>query len=144
MDELHRLVAVAAVEGQASRPTDLAAQVHDRPAELALTEVDPDQVARVVGDPEQNRGLAAVRRPAADLLGQAQLHELADEVRHSRPGEAGPAGHVRPADQLLVIDRAQDQLTVVGAGLAVSRLLQRRRGHRLSAYFARGIDKVGG
>ena len=54
-DELDGGIAVASFEGQVDRAEDLAAQVDDGAAELRLAEVEPDQVATVGGDAQQDR-----------------------------------------------------------------------------------------
>ena len=74
-DELDGGIAVAPLEGQVDGAQDVAAQVDDRAAELRLAEVEPDQVAAVRGDAEQDRRLAAARPAAADLLDQAVVDE---------------------------------------------------------------------
>ena len=54
-DELDGRIAVASFEGQVDRAEDLAAQVDDGTAELRLAEVEPDQVATVGSDAQEDR-----------------------------------------------------------------------------------------
>ena len=53
-DELDGGIAVPSFEGQVDRAEDLAAQVDDGTAELRLAEVEPDQVATVGSDAQQD------------------------------------------------------------------------------------------
>ena len=54
MYEFDRLVAVAAIERDPGRPAELAPEVDDLAAKFAFAEVDADQVARVIGDAQEN------------------------------------------------------------------------------------------
>ena len=66
--------------------------------------------------------LPPVDGPRPISLGEAVAEEGRDEVRHGRPGQAGRAGDLGPADRPAVVDRAQDEALVVGARLLVGGL----------------------
>ena len=53
-DELERCVAIPPVEGKVDGAQDVAAQVDDGTAELRLAEVEPDQVATIGSDAQQD------------------------------------------------------------------------------------------
>ena len=61
--------------GELDGAADLAAEVDERAGEVLLAEVEPDDEAGVVVDLEEDRGLAAARRPAADLADDAVVEE---------------------------------------------------------------------
>src|SRR5207247_1617092 len=121
MYEFDRLVAVAAIERDPGRPAELAPEVDDLAAEFAFAEVDADQVARVIGDAQENWRLPAARRATADFFGKAKLEELADEVGDGRPGQSRASRDIGPTDQVAVRGRAQYELAALRARLAVAR-----------------------
>src|SRR4029079_2846440 len=76
----------------------------------------------VADDVEEDRGLAARRGPATDLLDHALVEQLADDVADGRPGQARAAGDLVATDRPEVIDGPQDEALVVLARLGVGRL----------------------
>ena len=122
VDEVERGVAVAAVDRQLDDAANLAAEVDERAREDALAEVEADDLAGVVDDAEEDRGLAAGRRAPTDLLDQALVEQLADDVADGRAGQAGEAGDLGAADRPEVVEGPQHEALVVLAGLRVGRL----------------------
>ena len=116
------VVAVAAVDRQLDRAADLAAEIDEGTGEMLFAEVEPDDEPGVLVDLEQDRGLAAARRAAADLADDAVVEEPGDDVRDGRAGEAGLAGDVRPADRAEVVHGPHDEPLVVHARLLMGRL----------------------
>ena len=110
------------------RPLDLAAQVHERGAEHELAEVEADDVAGVVDELEEDRRLAAGRRPAPDLARHARraISSLitSPTVVRVRPLSARDLG---AADRPEVVQRAQHERGVVRAGLLVGGLGRKRQ-----------------
>src|SRR6185436_5414356 len=121
-DEVHGVVAVAAGNRQLDGPADLAAEVDERPGELLLAQIQPDDEPRVLVDLEEDRRLAAARGSAADLPNHALVEQAGHDVRNGGAGQAGLAGDVGAADRPEVVDRAHDEALVVDAGLLVRRL----------------------
>ena len=115
-------VAVLAVEVLADPFADLAAEVEKGCGEGSLAEVEGDHMAGVVDERDERRLLAAGAGAAADLLGEALLLELSDELPDRGAGQAGEAGDLRAADRAEVVDGTEDQAGVVGARLGVRRL----------------------
>ena len=76
----------------------------------------------VVLERDEGGLLAAGARAATDVLGQAVPLQVRDELADAGSGQAGEAGDVRAADRTEVVERAQDERRVVGAGLRVGRL----------------------
>ena len=103
------------------RAEDLAAQVDDGTAELRLAEVEPDQVATVGRDAQQDRRLAAARLATTDFLDQAVVDERADEVADRGPRQAGEPGQVGAREGTLIVEGAQDQLLIERSRLLVRR-----------------------
>ena len=118
-DELDGGFAVPSFEGQVDRAEDLAAQVDDGAAELRLAEVEPDQVAAVGGDAQQDRRLAAARAATTDLLDQALVDERADEVADRGSRQAGEPGQVGARERAVIVEGAQDQLLIERSRLLV-------------------------
>src|SRR6185503_17569243 len=152
-DEVHRVVAVTAGDRQLDGSTDLAAEVDERPRELLLAEIQPDDEPRVLIDLEEDRRLAATRRTTANLAHHAFVEEAGDDVRDGGPGQAGLASDVGAADRAEVVDSPHDEALVVDAGLLVRRLGGKRHdraepllvapGGRPSADFVQSLDKDG-
>ena len=113
IDEVERGVAVAAVDRQLDDAANLAAEVDERAREDALAQVEPDDLAGVADDAEQDRGLAAARGSATDLLDHALVEQLADDVADRRPRQAGAAGDLGAADRPEVVEGPQHQALVV-------------------------------
>ena len=125
-----RLVAVAALDGQLDDAANVAAEVDERAGEDALAEVEADDLAGVADDAEEDRALAAGRRPASDFLDHPVAEQVADDVRDGRPGQAGAARDFGAADRPEVVDGPQDEPMVVLAGLRVGRLGGESHGRR--------------
>jgi hypothetical protein len=127
MDDAERLVAVEALDLPLGRLAHVAAQVHERAAEDELAEIQAHDVPRVFDELEQDRRLAARRRPAADLARQPVTDQLADDVPDRRPGQPAHACDLGPADRAVLVQGAQHQRDVVRPRLLVGRL--GRKGH---------------
>ena len=147
VDDGQRVVAVAAAR-PAARPTWRISprRLTRAPVNVALAEVEPDDLARVVDDPEQDRRLAAARRPAADLLAPGRRSRSSPTtsltVVRVRSGQARDVGAAHRPE---VVERPQDEALVVLARLLVRRLWRLRhealheRSHRSAA--PRGLCK---
>ena len=98
--------------------------------EHALAEVDRDDQPGVVDDLEQDRGLAAARRPEAYLADEALGEDVGDELADGGAGEPGEAGDLGAADRPVVVQRAQDEAAVEPARLLVRRLARERHSRR--------------
>ena len=128
-----RLVAVEAVGGHLAGRADLAAEVDEGAGEHALAEVDRDDQPGVVDDLEQDRGLAAARRPEAHLADEALGEDVGDELADGGAGEPGEAGDLGAADRPVVVQRAQDEAAVEPARLLVRRLARERHSRSSSS-----------
>ena len=115
-------LAVTALEVAGALRGQLAAQVREGGGEGALAEVERDDGPGVVLERDEGRLLAAGARAAADVLGQAVALEVRDELADAGAGQAGESGDVRAADRTQVVEGAQDEGRVVGAGLRVGGL----------------------
>src|SRR6185369_10516300 len=98
-DEVERGVTVAAVDRLLDDAPDLAAEVDERARDDALPQVESDDLASVADDAEEDRGLAARRGPATDLLDHALVEQRADDVADGRPGQARAAGDLGATDR---------------------------------------------
>ena len=101
------------------RLEDAAAKVEQRAAEHGLAKVEADDAAGTVDELEEDRGFAAGRWAATDLLRHAVGHELAHDLPDGRPGQPAHPRHLGPADRTVVIEGLQDERGVVGARLLV-------------------------
>ena len=122
MDELDGLLAVTALELAGAFRRELAAQVREGGGEGALAEVERDDASGVVLEGDEGGLLAAGARAAADVLGQAVPLQVRDELADAGPRESRQPGDVGAADRTQVVERAQDERRVVGAGLGMGRL----------------------
>ena len=115
-------VAVAAFEVAGALRRQVAAEVREGGGEGPLAEVEGDDGPGVVLEGDEGRLLAARAGAATDVLGQAVALQVRDELADARAGEAGEARDVGAADRAQVVERAQDEGRVVGAGLRVGGL----------------------
>ncbi len=121
VDELDGLLAVTALELAGAFRGELAAQVREGGGEGALAEVERDDGPRVVLQGDEGRLLAAGARAAADVLARPS---------RSRSATSSPTlVLVRPVRRAMsarltaqVVERAEHEGRVVGAGLGMGRL----------------------
>ncbi len=125
LEAVEGIVTVATLQGELLAMADLAREVDDGPADLALPHVDADELAGIPRDLQQDGGLATTGRTSADLLDQARRRELVDDVRDRRAGQVRPARDVRPADRPQTGQGAHDEPHIVLARVLVGRLGQR-------------------
>ena len=109
------------------RAEDLAAQVDDGAAELRLAEVEPDQVATVGSDAQQDGRLAAARLATTDFFDQAVIDERADEVADRGTRQTGEPGQVGARQRTVIVEGAQNQLLIERSRLLVRRLFGQDR-----------------
>src|SRR5438045_1118940 len=105
---------------------NLAAQIHDRAPELAIGQVNPDQMSGLINYAEEDGRFAASGRPVTYFLHQALLDQIGHDAGDSGARQAGIARDIRAADPAMVVDGLEHQLTVVSFGLLVSGFLQPR------------------
>jgi hypothetical protein len=122
MDELDGLLTVAAIELAGAFRGELAAQVGEGRGESALAEVERDDAPRIVLERNECRLLTARAGAAADVLGEAIPRQVRDQLANAGAGEAGQPGDVGAADGTQVVQGAQDECRVVGAGLRMGGL----------------------
>ena len=117
-DQLHGVIAVPAGDRQLHGAADLAAEIDEGTGEMLFAEVEPDDEPGVLVDFEEDRGLAAAGRAAADLADDAFVEQPGDDVRDGGPGEARLAGDVGAADRPEVIDACGRRAARCGRGSA--------------------------
>ncbi len=133
VDEGERRVAIGALDVAGGPALDVASQVEQPGREGALAEVERDDVAGVVDELDKGRRLAAGRGRLAGIPGEALLFELRDELADAGASQAGEAGDGCARDRPEVVEGAEHQARVMGAGLRVGRLgWKLRAGHSCS------------
>ena len=110
---LQRVLAAACGQIHAGAMDRLTAQVEHCALQHCAGQIEADQMARVGGNLQQSRRLAATRRAQADLLDQSLFHEFADDRRGGGASQPAGAGNVSAAEFAVLVDEPQHKSLVV-------------------------------